>query len=80
MERVEHAIRFALDARRIFDEQDRMGPAPETPNGLRFLGRPRNEAARTQVTKREEEAERIPQSFLGELANPRIAVAEARGD
>jgi hypothetical protein len=32
------------------------------------------------VTKREEEAERIPQSFLGELANPRIAVAEARGD
>jgi hypothetical protein len=32
--------RFALDARRIFNEQDRMGQSAETPNGLRFLGRP----------------------------------------
>jgi hypothetical protein len=70
--------RFALDARRIFDEQDRLGQLAETLNGLRFLGRPRNEAARTQVTRREEEAERILRSFLGELANLRIAVAEAR--
>jgi hypothetical protein len=34
------SYRFALAARRIFDELDRMGLSAETPNGLLFLGRP----------------------------------------
>jgi hypothetical protein len=75
---------FAADARRIFDEQDRLGRLAEALNGLRFLGGglggPSDEAVRRLVIRNEEEAEGILQAFLDELANLRTAVAEARGD